>query len=222
MATGTPTSRCWSRSRRTRNSPRWAPPPSCCCSRARGTRSSDARTCCTCRSGWSSGSIVGCDLAMSGSPGVFARYPGSARDEAVDPDGAVRPAYAPVAEVLEGLGAVGITAVVGAVAQERRMRGVVFGTFVDGRLQERPFPLCPVPRVLSAADWAHLSRGVEQRTRALNAFLADVYRPGGRRRTDRARHAGVVRAVVVPEWIVSASPGHRPAAVGLAAAGQQR
>jgi uncharacterized circularly permuted ATP-grasp superfamily protein len=153
---------------------------------------------------------------------VFARYPGSAQDEAVAPDGSVRPAYEPVARVLTSLGAVGITAVVGAVAQERRIRGVAFGSFVDGRLVERPFPLCPVPRVLSAADWAHLSLGVEQRTRALNAFLADVYRPAGRRRTDPDQHAEVVRAGVVPEWIVSASPGHRPAAVGLAAAGQQR
>jgi uncharacterized circularly permuted ATP-grasp superfamily protein len=159
---------------------------------------------------------------MTPSPGVFARYPGSAGDEAVGPDGSVRAVYEPVAEVLDDLGGVGITAVVGAVAQERRMRGVVFGSYVDGRLEERAFPLCPVPRVLSAADWDHLSRGVEQRTRALNAFLADVYRPAGRRRTDSDQHPEVVRAGVVPEWIVTASPGHRPAAVGLAAAGQQR
>jgi carboxylate-amine ligase len=159
---------------------------------------------------------------MTSHSGVFARYPGSAGDEAVGPDGSVRPGYAPVAQVLDGLGAVGVTAVVGAVAQERRMRGVVFGSYVDGRLRERPFPLCPVPRVLSAADWAQLSRGVEQRTRALNAFLADVYRPSGRRRTDADQHPEVVRAGVVPEWIVTASPGLRPAAVGLAAAGQQR
>ena len=159
---------------------------------------------------------------MTSRSSVFARYPGSAGDEAVGPDGAVRPPYEPVARALDGLGAVGITAVVGAVAQERRIRGVAFGTFVDGRLHERPFPLCPVPRVLSAADWSHLSRGVEQRTRALNAFLADVYRQGGRRRTDAEQQSEVVRAGVVPEWLVSASPGFRPAAVGLAAAGQQR
>jgi uncharacterized circularly permuted ATP-grasp superfamily protein len=159
---------------------------------------------------------------MTTSPGVFARYPGSAGDEAVGPDGSVRPAYEPVAQVLDRLGGVGITAVVGAVAQERRMRGVSFGSYVDGRREEHPFPLCPVPRVLSAVDWAHLSRGVEQRTRALNAFLADVYRPAGRRRTDADPHPEVVRAGIVPEWIVSASPGLRPAAVGLAAAGQQR
>jgi carboxylate-amine ligase len=159
---------------------------------------------------------------MSSTPGVFARYPGSAGDEAVAPDGSVRASYAPVVEVLDGLGGVGVTALVGAIAQERRMRGVAFGAFVDGRLEERPFPLCPVPRVLTAEAWVHLSAGVEQRTRALNAFLADVYRPAGRRRTDPDQHAEIVRAGIVPEWIVSASPGHRPAAVGLAAPDQQR
>ena len=154
--------------------------------------------------------------------GVFARYPGSVRDEAVDADGGVRAGYGPVAGALDELGAVGVAAAVGAMAQERRTRGVVFGSFVDGRLEERAFPQCPVPRVVPAADWAHLSLGVEQRTRALNAFLADVYRPGGRRRTDADRDAEIVRAGVVPERVVSASPGHRPAAVGLAAEGQQR
>ena len=159
---------------------------------------------------------------MSSSPDVFARYPGSDRDEAVGPDGELRPAYEPVAEVLDELGAVGLTAVVGAIAQERRMRGVVFGTFVDGRLEERPFPLCPVPRVLGAADWAHLSSGVEQRHRALNAFLADVYRPSGRRCTDPDQDPEVVRAGVVPSWAVTASPGLRPSAVGLAGPDQCR
>ncbi|QXG74905.1 circularly permuted type 2 ATP-grasp protein [Modestobacter sp. L9-4] len=153
---------------------------------------------------------------------VFARYPGSARDEAVALDGSVRPPFEPVAGALEELGGVGLTSVVGAMSQERRVRGVVFGSYVDGRLEERPFPICPVPRVLPAADWAHLARGVEQRHRALNAFLADVYRPAGRRRTDDDRQPEIVRAGLVPEWVVTASPGFRPAAVGWATPGQQR
>lgn len=153
---------------------------------------------------------------------VFARYPGTGRDEAVGPDGAVRPAYRAVAQVLEALGGGGIAAVAGAVDRERRLRGVVVGDHVDGRLQERPLPLCPVPRVLTAADWSFLAAGAEQRTRALNAFLADVYRPAGRRRGDPDRHPEVVRAGVVPAALVSASPGHRPSAVGLAGPGQHR
>ena len=159
---------------------------------------------------------------MTDTAGSFARYPRSTADEAVDPEGRVRPGYEPVARVVEELGAVGLAAVARDVARERRARGVVFGSYVDGRLEEHPFPLCPVPRVVSAADWDHVSRGVEQRTRALNAFLDDVYRPAGRRRTDTERDPELVRAGLAPSWIVAASPGLRPGAVGLAWAGQQR
>ncbi|KZB85026.1 hypothetical protein AVL48_02145 [Amycolatopsis regifaucium] len=38
-----------------------------------------------------------------------------------------------------------------------------------------PFPLDLVPRVIAAVDWSKLERGVAQRVRALEAFLADVY-----------------------------------------------
>jgi uncharacterized circularly permuted ATP-grasp superfamily protein len=41
--------------------------------------------------------------------------------------------------------------------------------------QERPFPLDLVPRIITAAEWTKLERGVAQRVRALEAFLADVY-----------------------------------------------
>lgn len=159
---------------------------------------------------------------MTDATGVFARYPGSASDEAVGPDGRLRPGYEPVARVLDELGAVGLATLVEEMARRRRVDGVVSGTFVDGRLRERPVPLCPIPRLVPAADWAHLSRGVEQRTRALNAFLTDVYRPAGRRRTDPDREPEVVRAGVLPSWVVAAGPGYRPGAVGLAWPGQQR
>ncbi len=160
---------------------------------------------------------------MTEATGVFARYPGSVRDEAVGPDGSLLPGYAPVAPVLEELGGVGLASVVGEMGRERRARGVVVGTFVDGELREQPFPLDPLPRVVGAGDWAHVAAGVEQRTRALNAFLADAYRPLGRRRSDtRDDRPEAVRAGVVPEWLVTRSPGYRPGAVSLAGPGQQR
>ncbi|KQS68507.1 circularly permuted type 2 ATP-grasp protein [Modestobacter sp. Leaf380] len=160
---------------------------------------------------------------MTEATGVFERYPGSAVDEAVGPDGTLHEGYAPVAPALEELGGVGLASVVGEMGRERRARGVVFGTFVDGELQELPFPMDPLPRVVTGTDWAHLSRGVEQRTRALNAFLADAYRPVGRRRGDtRDTRPEAVQAGVVPEWLVTRSPGYRAAAASLAVPGQQR
>ena len=41
--------------------------------------------------------------------------------------------------------------------------------------QERPFPLDLIPRVITASEWSKLERGIVQRVRALEMFLADVY-----------------------------------------------
>jgi uncharacterized circularly permuted ATP-grasp superfamily protein len=53
-------------------------------------------------------------------------------------------------------------------------RGVTFG-FAG---EERPFPLDLIPRVIDAAEWDLVVRGVRQRVLALEAFLADVYGRG--------------------------------------------
>ena len=41
--------------------------------------------------------------------------------------------------------------------------------------QERPFPLDLVPRVISAAEWSRLERGITQRVKALEMYLDDIY-----------------------------------------------
>jgi uncharacterized circularly permuted ATP-grasp superfamily protein len=53
-------------------------------------------------------------------------------------------------------------------------RGVTF----DFAGEERPFPLDLIPRVIDAAEWDLVVRGVRQRVLVLEAFLADVYGPG--------------------------------------------
>src|SRR6202000_1301437 len=53
-------------------------------------------------------------------------------------------------------------------------RGVTY----DFAGEERPFPLDLFPRVIDAAEWDLVSRGVRQRVKALEAFLADIYGPG--------------------------------------------
>ena len=100
--------------------------------------------------------------------------------------------------------------------------GSTVGTWADGRQQVRPLPLDPIPRLLPADEWAALAAGVEQRHRALNAFLAEAYRAAGRRRDDADRAPQVVRAGVLPEWAVAHSPGRDPDAVGQAWPGQPR
>ena len=53
-------------------------------------------------------------------------------------------------------------------------RGVTFAHSGE----ERPFPLDLMPRLLGAAEWDLLERGIAQRVLALEAFLGDVYGRG--------------------------------------------
>ncbi len=157
---------------------------------------------------------------MSGD--TFSGYPTCPADEAVRPDGELRGAYGPLVPALDRLGSSGLTAAVKEMAAERDERGVAVATWSDGRQTVRALRLDPVPRLVSAADWAVIAAGVEQRHRALNAFLAEAYRAAGRRRDDTDRAPQVVRAGVLPEWAVAHSPGRDPDAVGQAWPGQPR
>ncbi|MEJ5915495.1 circularly permuted type 2 ATP-grasp protein [Pseudokineococcus sp. 1T1Z-3] len=94
--------------------------------------------------------------------------------------------------------------------------GVAFTVRVDGHLVEQPFPLDVVPRVLTGEDWTCIGEGVAQRTRALEAFISDVY-GGGPGHVSSAQAEGVV-----PDWLVRDSPGYREDAVGWAAPGATR
>jgi len=153
---------------------------------------------------------------------LFADYPAAPADEAVDPEGRLRDGYAVLGSALEALGTRGLTAAAVSIASERADRGVTVASWSDGRQTVRPYPLDPVPRVVRAPEWAQVEAGVEQRHRALNAFLADAYRAAGRRRGDADRAPEVVRAGVLPEWAVAHSPGRDPDAVGQAWPAQPR
>jgi uncharacterized circularly permuted ATP-grasp superfamily protein len=153
---------------------------------------------------------------------LFSGYPAAPADEAVDRAGRLTAGYAALGPVLERLGASGLAAAAAALAGERAARGLSVTGWTDGRQRVHPFPLDPLPRIVPRREWAELAAGVEQRHRALNAFLADAYRAAGRRRGDSDRAPEIVRAGVLPEWAVAHSPGRDPDAVALAWAGQPR
>jgi uncharacterized circularly permuted ATP-grasp superfamily protein len=56
-----------------------------------------------------------------------------------------------------------------------RRIGITFAVYTEGGGPERLIPFDIIPRVLDAAEWDFLARGLRQRVRALNAFARDVY-----------------------------------------------
>src|SRR3989475_3369341 len=127
-----------------------------------------------------------------------------ASDEMPGVDGGIRPAYA---ELSQWLGDVPPD-----LLEHRRREaellfrriGITFAVYGEADAQERLIPFDVIPRVLSAAEWTLLQRGLEQRVKAINLYIKDVY---GRRE--------VLRAGIVPEDLVFQNPVFRPEMNGM-------
>ncbi|USG60680.1 circularly permuted type 2 ATP-grasp protein [Sneathiella marina] len=56
-----------------------------------------------------------------------------------------------------------------------RRTGITFNVYGREEAAERLIPFDIIPRIINAREWARLSRGIEQRVQAINAFLHDIY-----------------------------------------------
>jgi uncharacterized circularly permuted ATP-grasp superfamily protein len=96
---------------------------------------------------------------------------GAAFDEMFDGQGNVRGPYKGIYAELAPSDASELEARAEALGRAFIDQGITFS--LSG--QERPFPLDLVPRVISAAEWSRLERGITQRVKALEMYLDDVY-----------------------------------------------
>lgn len=113
-------------------------------------------------------------------------------DEARSADPEAAPAYAGVLGALERIDR---TALREDVAARLAAAGVRFGGEDGGW----PFVVDPVPRIFSGTAWDRLAAGLEQRVRALDAFVRDAY---GERRA--------VAAGIVTDADVEGTEGYEP------------
>ena len=90
------------------------------------------------------------------------------------------------------------------IVQERvtssfREEGIVFTVYGEKEALERIIPVDCIPRLIAAAEWNEISTGLEQRIRAINLFLDDLY-----------SDARVLADGVIPEEIILECPQYRP------------
>src|SRR5687767_7750423 len=57
-------------------------------------------------------------------------------------------------------------------------QGITFTVYGNEAGTEKTFPFDLLPRIITADEWARLEKGLEQRIRALNIFLHDIYHEG--------------------------------------------
>jgi uncharacterized circularly permuted ATP-grasp superfamily protein len=89
-----------------------------------------------------------------------------------------------------------------------RRTGITFNVYGAAEANERLIPFDLVPRIISAREWQRLSRGIEQRVRAINAFLHDIY-----------HRQEILRAGRLPVELVSGNEAFLPQMIGVAPPG---
>ena len=85
-----------------------------------------------------------------------------------------------------------------------RKTGITFNVYGDDAGEERLIPFDMIPRIISAGEWRKVVKGIEQRVRALNAFLHDIY-----------HRQEIIRAGRVPQSLISKNAAFLPQMMGL-------
>ena len=129
-------------------------------------------------------------------------------DEMFLADGTPRPEARALVERIDGLPKGELERRHAAAERALLRTGITFAVYGDDTGTERIFPFDVIPRIVSAAEWDRLDRGLSQRIRALNLFIDDVY-----------HDQKIVADGVIPLEVVRSSEGFRKACVGLSPPG---
>ena len=85
-----------------------------------------------------------------------------------------------------------------------RRTGITFNVYGAEEAEERLIPFDVLPRIISAQEWRTLTRGIEQRIKALNAFLHDIY-----------HRQEILRAGRIPEHLITQNEAFLPQMIGV-------
>jgi uncharacterized circularly permuted ATP-grasp superfamily protein len=128
----------------------------------------------------------------------------TAFDEMLHPEHGARPAYSDYAAWFEGQQLSGLRRKAEEADALFRRTGITFNVYGANEAEERLIPFDIVPRIINAKEWSRLSRGIEQRVKAINAFLHDIY-----------HRQEIVRAGRIPEALIAKNSAFLPAMIGF-------
>src|SRR5438270_4971078 len=128
---------------------------------------------------------------------VFTYDTGGFWDEMFAAPDQVRDFYAPLAAELSTLSSEDVERRQRAADLSFQARGITFAVNQGPEGVEKIMPFDLVPRIITAEEWRTIECGLEQRVRALNLFLDDIYNDGA-----------ILRQNVVPPELVLGSRGY--------------
>ena len=85
-----------------------------------------------------------------------------------------------------------------------RRTGITFNVYGQKDAAERLIPFDIVPRIIAAQEWQTLAIGIEQRVKAINAFLYDIY-----------HKQEILKAGIIPRDLISNNEAFLPQMIGV-------
>lgn len=76
-------------------------------------------------------------------------------------------------------------------------QGITFTVYSSGEGIEKIFPFDIYPRIIQAAEWEFIEKGIKQRLKALNIFLKDVY-----------SHQFIIKDGLIPASLIYSCPNY--------------
>lgn len=130
--------------------------------------------------------------------------PGKFHDEIISSPGYARKPARQLASYLKSLNHEDLLQKKTAVELAIKTMGISFTVYSDGANIDREWPMDIIPRLISANEWDETSRGLEQRLRALNCFINDLY-----------NDQKILKDKVVPRDLIDGSANFRKECVGM-------
>jgi uncharacterized circularly permuted ATP-grasp superfamily protein len=125
-------------------------------------------------------------------------------DEMFMADGQPRPGASLLVQRIASLPAGALLQRQRAAEQALLHLGITFNVYGDAAGTERIFPFDILPRIVGAADWAYIERGLKQRIQALNLFIDDVY-----------HDQKIIKDGIVPEYLIHSATSFLSPCLGL-------
>ncbi len=125
-------------------------------------------------------------------------------DEMFGEDGQPRPMARTLAQKIESLMPGELLNRQRAADRALVQMGITFNVYGESAGVEKTLPFDLIPRIVSAADWERVERGLKQRIQALNLFIDDLY-----------HDQKIIKDGVVPEHVIRSSKGFREQCIGI-------
>ena len=125
-------------------------------------------------------------------------------DELITPKGSPRVAARRAVNLLQSLSEEDMVARREAAELAIKEMGISFTIYSEGKNIDRAWPFDIIPRIITGRDWNKVSRGLAQRTRALNCFIDDIY-----------NKQKILADGIVPADIVLDSGNYKPQCAGI-------